>query len=97
MLVDGKHKVRFMYREQPDKPTKDGWKDSGWRFFCGDEDQAYTDVSGNIAIYDINTILNLDKSIKPYLNSTVGSAFERKDDSKAFTVVEDFAFGSDLK
>ena len=32
MLVEGKRKVRFMYREQPD-----GSNDSGWRFFCGDE------------------------------------------------------------
>ena len=29
MLVDGKRKVRFMYREAPDDN-----QDSGWRFFA---------------------------------------------------------------
>ena len=38
MLVEGRRKVRFMYREEPEDPN-----DSGWRFFCGDEDQEYAD------------------------------------------------------
>ena len=36
MLVEGKKKVRFMYRETPDNS-----QDSGWRFFCGEEDDEY--------------------------------------------------------
>jgi hypothetical protein len=91
MLIEGKRKVRFMYREKPDESA-----DSGWRFFCGDEDQAYTDTPGNIAIYDINTVLDIDGSVKPYLDADSGAAFEREDDSSAFTAVENFAFGTDL-
>ena len=34
MLVDGKRKVRYMYHEIASNP-----QDSGWRFFCGDEDE----------------------------------------------------------
>jgi hypothetical protein len=91
MLVEGEKKVRFMYREKPDEAA-----DSGWRFFCGDEDQAYSDTPGNIAIYNISTILGIDGSIKPYLGSAVGTAFEREDDTSAFSVITDFAFGADL-
>ena len=86
MLVDNKRKVRFMYRE-------DGKKgDSGWRFFCGDEDQNYTDNPDNIKIYDIQTILNIDKSILPYLNSTSGTAYERLNDNETFQISSEFDF-----
>jgi hypothetical protein len=86
MLVEKKRKVRFMYREE----GKNG--DSGWRFFCGDEDQSYTDNPDNIAIYDIKTILALDKSIKPYLEAICGSAYEREDETGIFRPSADFAF-----
>jgi hypothetical protein len=87
MLVDSRRKVRFMYREQPDNPD-----DSGWRFFCGDEDQSYTDVPDNIGIYDISTILEIDDSILPLLNSPSGTAFEREDENAPFVASEDFLF-----
>ena len=90
MLVDNKRKVRFMYREEPSNE-----QDSGWRFFCGDEDQDYTDDPGNIAIYDINTIIAIDRSITPYLTSAKGTALEREDENGVFTVSKDFSFGGD--
>lgn len=90
MLVEGKRKVRFMYREQPDSPD-----DSGWRFFCGDEDQAYTDNPDNIVICDINTIIESDSSIVLCLNSPVGSAFEREDENAPFEVSESFTFNEE--
>ena len=86
MLVGGKRKVRFMYREE----TSD--QDSGWRFFCGDEDQEYVDNPNNIAIYDIQTILDLDASIQPYINSISGSAFERVNENDNFSISADFNF-----
>jgi len=89
MLVDNKHKVRFMYREE----GKNG--DSGWRFFCGDEDQTYTDNPDNIAIYDVETIITIDKSITPYLKSAPGSAYEREDENAVFTASKDFYFGEE--
>jgi hypothetical protein len=90
MLVDNKRKVRFMYREEPSND-----EDSGWRFFCGDEDQDYTNNPDNIAIYDIDTILTIDKSITPYLNSVKGTALEREDEKGVFTVSRDFTFSDE--
>ena len=89
MLVDNKRKVRFMYREAGNKD------DSGWRFFCGDEDQSYTDNPDNIAIYDVDTIIEIDKSIVPYLKSAPGSAYEREDENAVFTASKDFSFGEE--
>ncbi len=90
MLVDNKRKVRFMYREEPSNE-----QDSGWRFFCGDEDQDYTDNPDNIAIYNIDTIIAIDKSITPYLNSAKGTALERENENSMFTVSKDFSFGEE--
>ncbi|MCR5173076.1 MAG: DUF2185 domain-containing protein [Oscillospiraceae bacterium] len=85
LLVDGKRKVRFMYREQPDDP-----RDSGWRFFCGDEDDAYVSDPANIGVYDIRTIISLDSSVVPYLSSPAGSALEREYESDPFEYSLDF-------
>ena len=86
MLVDNRRKVRFMYREK----GKNG--DSGWRFFCGDEDQVYTDQPDNIAVYDIQTIIDIDKSIVSYLNSLPGIALERMNENDAFELSKSFNF-----
>ena len=79
MLVDTQRKVRFMYREES------SGADSGWRFFCGDESQAYTDNPDNIAIYDIKTILAVDNTIYPHLSAPVNVAFEREDEKDLFS------------
>ena len=65
-------KVGYMYREVPDRDS-----DSGWRFFSGTENQDYVDDPSNIQIYDVNTIVNYDKAIIPYLHSPIGSEYER--------------------
>lgn len=74
ITVDGKS-VGYMYREEP---PGDGGPDNGWRFFSGEEDQAYVDDSSNSSFYDTNTIANYDQSIIPYLNSPPGSAFGKE-------------------
>jgi hypothetical protein len=74
ITVDG-HPVRFMYREEPDDEL-----DSGWRFFSGFEDDAYSNEPSHLAIYDVNTIANYDPSIIPFLDAPFGSAFEKGDD-----------------
>ena len=89
-LVDEKLPVRFMFREEGSA------QDSGWRFFSGTEDQDYVDDPANIGIYDVETILGIDKSVRPYLSSAVGMAFEKGEGDATFRVVEDFAFGEDL-
>lgn len=85
MLVDGKRKVRFMYRKEPDNE-----QDSGWRFFNGDEDDEYVNCSQNVAIYDVESILAIDKSITPYLKAAIGAAFERENENTCFSMSEDF-------
>lgn len=81
MLVEGKRRVRYMYHE---KGTN--CQDSGWRFFCGDEDDDYVNNPDNISVYDINTILNIDKSILPYLDCAEGVALEREEEDAMFVV-----------
>lgn len=85
MLVEGKRKVRYMYHEEATNS-----QDSGWRFFCGDEDDEYVNIPANIAVYDINTILELDKSVLPYLNCSTGIALEREDENSTFVVSSGF-------
>lgn len=86
VLVGNKLKVRFMYREKPDSE-----RDSGWRFFSGEEDQAYVDNPNNLAIYDVETILAIDKDVEEHLSAPFGSAFEREDPNEAFHA-SDFGF-----
>ena len=88
MLVQQRLPVMFMYRE------KGSTQDSGWRFFCGKEDQDYCDNPNNIATYDIQTILEIDPSIKPYLNSIEGCAFERADANSCFSPAKGFDFSA---
>lgn len=91
MLVEGRRKVRFMYREKPGD-----FNDSGWRFFCGDESQEYTDNPDNIGIYDVNTVLEIDNSIMPLLYSPPGSAYEREDENASFSISEGFTFDAEV-
>ena len=79
-LVDEKLSVGFMYRESGSV------KDSGWRFFAGDEEQNYVDNPDNIGVYDVLTILEIDGSIRPYLNAPVGDAYE-KDENGRFVLI----------
>ena len=75
ITMNGK-KVGYMYREEPDRPH-----DSGWRFFSGEETQAYVDDSENTTIYDVNTIANYDLAIVPFLDAPPGSKFGRDGDT----------------
>lgn len=92
MLVEGRRKVRFMYHEKTSSP-----QDSGWRFFCGDEDDDYVNEPDNILIKDINELIRIDKSILPYLKSPEGTAWEREDENSVFVASKDFVMdgGSD--
>lgn len=83
MLMDEKHEVRYMYRELSDNP-----QDSSWRFFCGDEDKPYVEDPENIGVYDIKTVLALDQSILPYLDSSAGIVLEWNDEQMMFVEVK---------
>ena len=82
LLVEGRRKVRYMYRECPDNE-----QDSGWRFFTGDETDDYVNDPDNIGLYDVNTITAIDPDIVPFLNRPAGSAFERADATQPFVAV----------
>jgi hypothetical protein len=71
--------VRFMYREPPDNN-----QDSGWRFFSGEEPQAYVDDPENIGLYAANTLVAIDPSIVPYLLTPAPCAFERREPGDPF-------------
>ncbi len=59
-----------MYREAPTESIS-----SGWTFLAGDEDEDYINNPDNLTIYEVNTICNYDRSIIPYLDSPVGTAW----------------------
>ncbi|GAC1648242.1 MAG: hypothetical protein NVS4B3_03530 [Gemmatimonadaceae bacterium] len=80
-------KIRFMYREASDRAD-----DSGWRFFSGDEPQAYVDDSSNIGLYAVGTIAAIDPSIVPLLATLAPCAFERDDENGPFRSSTDFDF-----
>lgn len=71
ITVDGRP-LGWMYREKPDDD-----RDSGWRFFAGDESEEYTEEPANFALYDVNTIANYEPAIVPLLNAPIGSAYKR--------------------
>jgi len=67
--------VGFMYREKPfDK------EDTGWRFLSGTETEEYLDDQSNYMIFAVNTVANYDAAIIPYLNSKIGTEWERRED-----------------
>ena len=78
IVVEGRL-VGYMYREAPDNDL-----DSGWRFFAGIETPEYFEDLSHTAVYDVNTVVNYDPSVIPYLEAPIGSAFERLPDGAAF-------------
>ena len=89
ITVEG-YPVRFMYREGPSNDI-----DSGWRFMSGFEDDQYMSNPDNHAIYDVNTIANYDPSIIPFLDSPIGSVFEKTTESERFAPVTDWEIPDD--
>lgn len=73
--------IGYMYREESNFEM-----DSGWRFFSGTESQEYVDNAQNLSIYELNTIVNYDQQILPYLDLPINTELERKDD--IFKVIE---------
>lgn len=81
VMVDGA-RIGYMYR---DTPVAGG--DSGWRFLAGDEDEVYMRNNGNHGTYDLNTVVNYDTAVIPYLGAKPQSAFERMGDTE-FSLIE---------
>jgi hypothetical protein len=75
IMVDG-CPIMYMHRESP---IAGG--DSGWRFFAGDEDDAYMANNENHGVYDLNTVVNYDPAVIPYLDAPPGSRFDKAADN----------------
>ena len=82
ILIDGK-KVGYMCREEPSK----NFNDSGWRFFAGDEDDAYCETADNFNIVEINTLCNYDFSVVDFLDCSIGNMYEKENGE--FKKIED--------
>ncbi len=82
--------VRFMYREPPDNNV-----DSGWRFMSGFENDDYMNTSANHGVYDVNNVANYDESIISFLDSPIGSVYEKADGQVEFVQVTDWQPPSD--
>lgn len=60
--------VGFMYREAPVFEH-----DSGWRFFSGEESDAYTDNPDNFSVMSVNDISENNPEILPFLQEAAGA------------------------
>jgi hypothetical protein len=82
ITVDGMP-VGYTYGEAPDRP-----EDSGWRFFAGDEDQAYVDEPANTGVYAGYTIANYDPDIIVHLETSAPCAFAKVAGPRGFRRVK---------
>ena len=76
--------IGFLYREAAAFEH-----DSGWRFFSGAEDDAYTDNPDHFQILPLNEVLEGNPEIAPLMSETQG-AWEWNDAQQAFTAAEDW-------
>jgi len=67
-----KRPIGYAYREAPSES-----RDSGWRFFSGDESQEYVDDPKNFGLYDAATLLERDPALRSILQASHPAAFER--------------------
>lgn len=65
--------IGYMYHEEPSPNNPD----SGWRFFVGDEPDAYVNNPENTVICVLNTVCNLNPDIMAFLYAQVGRKFGR--------------------
>ncbi|MFZ4399567.1 MAG: DUF2185 domain-containing protein [Bacteroidales bacterium] len=84
ITLEGK-KVGYMYREEI---QEDSENDSGWRFLAGTESEEYVADEKNSKVFEVETIVDFDPDILPYLNYPEGSELERIEGSNQFQNVE---------
>ncbi len=89
-ILDGRLKVEYLYREEPDPPQDgDRYPDSGWRFRCdtrGLTDEEYD--SPSFSYIAIGKVLNEDDSWLHLIDEPVGSAFLRNWETGDFEPTE---------
>ena len=77
--------VRFITRTEPRNQY-----DTGWTFFSGFEQDGYIEDPDNYSIAPLASFLELDPSLKPLVDSPVGSTWEKTPDSEEWEPVDDF-------
>jgi hypothetical protein len=87
-IIDQGARVGFFVREEPLDDDINGYKDSGWRFSAGDEDQAYLDAPCNCQFLSLGWVLNKDDSFLDLLSEPVGAAFVRDEKTGKFRRLE---------
>lgn len=87
-VIDGKKKVKYLYREESLGDQRKGIYDSGWRIFSGEETQEYVDNPSNIAVVSLGAILNIDESIIECLDAVIGSEFEWSETENMFNLIK---------
>lgn len=78
VTVEG-YTVAYMYRDEPEEAD-----DSGWRFFAGNESDAYLDNAKNFSLLDVNIVANYDPTIISHLDAPVGAAFDKGEEGETF-------------
>lgn len=81
VLNDGM-RAGYLYREEPDEE-----KDSGWRITANDESDEYMGDSKNCAYVSLGAVLTKDDSFIHLLDSPIGSAFIRDDETGEFVAL----------
>jgi hypothetical protein len=76
-IIDDKKSIGYFYREEPMEGEINGFKDSGWRFLEGDEEQEYVDNPDNSQFISLGLILNIDDSFIDLLEEPVAASFVR--------------------
>jgi hypothetical protein len=87
-IARDRQRVRFLYREAPDRPD-----DSGWRVFAGDEGDEYVNDAANAVLLSLRELLEHDRGLKELLRSPAPCTFERESTREPFRSVADFNFG----
>ena len=70
-IMKGNKPVGYFYREEPSEP-----KDSGWRFFSGEETDEHCENESNFSLYNASTLAEKFPILKKYLNNDFPIAFE---------------------
>lgn len=87
-IIYEKATIGYLYRDEPMEGERQGFKDSGWRFLEGDEDQASLDKPDNAQFVSLGLILNNDDSFIDLLESSIGSAYLRDKETGRFIKID---------
>lgn len=82
VLYDGAP-AGYLLREEPEHDD-----DSGWRIAANDESAEYMDDAGNVHYVSLGAVLNRDDGFIDLLDSPIGSAFFRDEETGEFVTPE---------